>query len=175
MKKTKTTITMLCAGIALTFGLLFSSCAKDGTIGPKGETGAAGNQGTPGPTAKTFTFNCSFSSTSTYDFYNGVTGFDTDDVLMFYILNETIGGSAYYAPIPLDYGNFVNIYPEFQENNGTVIIYTVKSDGTAGSPWASNVTFKFKAVLIKSAQRVAQPNVNLNDYAAVKKAYNIKD
>lgn len=173
MKTKKTTITMLCAAMALTLGLLFTSCKKAET-GPKGETGTTGTQGVPGPSAKTFTFNCTFNSTTSFVSYSGITGFDTDDVLLFFVKYETLGTTSYWASMPLIIGN-VNYIAEFSETSGLVFVNALKADGTTGSPFTSNVTLAFKAVLIKSAQRLANPTVNLNDYAAVKKSYNLID
>jgi hypothetical protein len=171
MKKTIKTIT---TAVVLTLILGLSSCKK-GDTGPAGPTGTAGAQGQAGPQAKTFNFNLTFNAGDTFKSYAGVTGYDADDVLLFYAKYETLGTTAYWAPLPLILDDLVNIIPEFSETDGFVFINTLKADGTTGSPWASSATIAFKAVLIKSSQRVANPNVNLNNYEDVKKAYNLVD
>lgn len=173
-------ITTVLASMALTLGLIVSSCKKPekGETGPKGETGASGATGQPGPQAKTFVFNLTFNAGDTFKSYAGVTGFNTDDVLLVYIFNANYG-SDYYVQLPYMIGGAgaagVHCYAEFSETSGNLFINTEWADGAAGSPWSSSVTLKFKAVLISSSQFKAHPNTNWKNYAEVKAELNLKD
>ena len=178
MKTTIKPITTVLASMALTLGLTLSSCKKPekGEAGPKGETGATGAQGQAGPQAKTFNFSLTFAIGDTYQSYGGITGFNADDVLLVYVFNANYG-SDYYVQLPYMSGGSsgINYYAEFSEANGFLFINTENADGTTGSPWTSSTTLKFKAVLISSAQRSANPNVNWKNYSEVKKVLNLKD
>jgi hypothetical protein len=169
---TKTTTAVKTAKVIATlfvaFGLMFTSCKK-------GDTGPKGDKGDAGPQAKTFNFNLTFNSGDTFKSYSGITGFDTDDVVMVYVKYETLGSTDYWSPLPVIINNLVNFIPEFSDQTGHLFINTLNANGTSGSPWTSTATFAFKAVLIKSSQRIANPNVNYNDYNAVKKAFDLKD
>lgn len=172
MKKTIKTIATVFAGIAITLSL--STSCKKAEKGDTGPTGATGSQGQSGPQAKTFNFNLTFVSGDTFKNYTGITGFDPDDVILTYAKYETLGTTDYWVALPAVIGT-VNFIPEFSDVTGNGYINTLKSNGTSGSPWTSTNTFAFKIVLIKSAQRLANPNVNYKDYNAVKKVFSLKD
>lgn len=168
MKKTTNLLLMAFTVIAIAF----TSCKKE--PGPKGDTGATGPQGPAGPSAKTYTFNGVFGPSTQYISYSGLVGdFNTDDMVLTYILNATYGGDDYYIQLPYVANGLANVYAEVNENNGHLYVNTDKANGTSGSPWSSVVTFKFKAVLIRSSQIIK--GVDYNNYLEVAKAYNIKD
>lgn len=166
---------------ALAFGLMFTGCKKEGPqgpAGPAGPTGATGATGQAGPQAKTFVFSLTFNSGDTFKSYSGITGFNTDDVVIVYIHNNTYSGTDYYTQLPYmtDAGSGgINVWPEMNETNGSLFINTTWADGTAGSPWSSSVTFKFKAVLISSSQFVKYPNLDWANYNEVKSTLNLVD
>ena len=165
--KTKTIIA-ICL-MALTLG----SCKKE--AGPKGDTGATGAQGATGPAAKTFNFSLTFDAGETFESYDGITGFKAGDIVMTYLYWENVGQEAYWAQLPIQFSNQVNIIPTFGEKTGKIYINTLKADGTDGSPWQSSISLDFKAVLITVAQQMAHPNVNWEDYNEVKQALDIKE
>lgn len=168
----KKTIKFLC-GALVAIALVTTSCKKD--PGPKGDTGAQGPQGIPGPSAKTYTFAANFSSTSQYYSYSGLIGLYTaDDAILVYVMNATYSAVDYYVQLPYVVGGSVNVYAEVGET-GIIFINTDKANGTSGSPWTSNVSFKFKAVVIKSSQLKKHPDINLKDYNEVVQTFNIKD
>jgi hypothetical protein len=171
MKTTKTIFALL-----LIAATTFTGCKKPekGETGPAGPTGAQGPQGAPGPDAQTFTYTLTFTSSDTYQTYYGITGFDANDMIVTYVLDETYGGEDFYVQTPYVVQNYVNIYAQVGENTGLVFVNTVKADGTAGSPWASTSTLKFKSVLIKSRAVKAHPEVNYSDYAQVIKTFGLK-
>ena len=158
----------------LTIGLLItgitSSCKKE--VGPQGVQGV---QGVQGPDAKTFNFNLTFNSGDTYQSYNGITGYDSGDVVLTFALYETLGSTGYWLQIPAVISGVANFIPEFSETTGNLFINTKKTDGTTGSPWTSTSTLKFKAVLIKSTGIIKNPDLDLTDYTAVKKAFNLSE
>ncbi len=172
MKTKLTTIATIL--LTLTLALTNVGCKKE--PGPKGDIGTTGPQGPSGPQAKTFVFNLTFNSGDTFKSYSGVTGFNTDDVLLVYVFNANYG-SDYYVQLPFMSGGSsgVNFYAEFNETNGNLFINTEWADGTTGSPWSSSVNLKFKAVLISSSQFKAHPNTNWGNYNEVKATFNLKD
>tara|TARA_R110001592_G_scaffold142757_1_gene365067 strand:+ start:69 stop:596 length:528 start_codon:yes stop_codon:yes gene_type:complete len=167
-------ILVIIASVLTTF-----SCTKEGKqgeTGQQGATGAVGPQGDPGPQAKTFNFNLTFNAGDTYKSYNGITGFDADDVLLVYIFNANYGAD-YYVQLPYILGGStgINIYAEFSEVEGFLFINTENANGTSGSPWTSTTTLGFKAVLISSSARLANPDVDYSNYYEVKGYFNLKD
>lgn len=151
--------------------LSITSCKKE--PGPQGPTGPQGPQGVAGPSAKTYTYNLTFNSTTQYASYSGISAdFDTDDMVLTFVYNANYGND-YYVQLPYVANGTVNIYAEVNEITGHIFVNTDKADGTSGSPWSSGVTFKFKSILIKSSQ--IKKNVNHAIYSEVVKAYDIKD
>lgn len=161
--------------------ILFVSCAKEGPAGPagangtngtngaNGATGATGATGQPGPDAKTFDFQLTYNAGDTYQTYSGITGFDANDVILFFARYETLGGVPFWSSIPAVFSD-VNFIPEFSNTTGLVFINTFEL-GTQTSPWTSSITFDFRAVLIKSSAK--NSNVNYNDYNSVKEYYHL--
>ena len=146
-----------------------TSCKKEGPEGPKGDTGL------PGPDAQTFNFDLTFNPGDTFKSYSGVSGYDAGDVVLTFILYETLGGTGYWTQAPVIINNLINVVPEFSETSVILFINTLKADGTVGSPWATTVTVSLKAVLIKSSGLRQNPDVDLTNYEAVKKAFNLAD
>jgi len=145
--------------LLLSVALLFSNCKKDE------------HEHTPEPQNKTFSYNLTFAAGSTYEEYNGVTGFDANDVLLTYMFTDNFGQN-FYTLIPIT-SDDITFYPEFSENSGQLFINAIWADGTAGSVFASSVTFSFKTVLIKSSAIANRPDVDLNNYKEVVKAFNL--
>lgn len=193
MKATKITVVSLLLGV-----LTLLSCTKEPVKGDKGDKGDAGRNGIDGINgtngqagtngtngtngqdgedalgAKTFNFSLTFNVGDTYKSYNGITGYDADDVILFFVHYESLGSTAYWSSLPMIFSS-LNIIPEFSDQTGMVFINTLKSNGTSGSPWASTTTLNFKAVLIKSSQMIANPNVDYTNYNEVKNTFNLKD
>ena len=97
-------------------------------------------------------------------------------MLLVYIFNANYG-TDYYVQLPYMLGGAtgINIYAEFSEVDGYLFINTEKANGTAGSPWTSTTTLGFKAVLISSAARIANPDIDYTDYNQIKTAFNLED
>ena len=82
-------------------------------------------------------------------------------------------GASYYVPLPITQ----NIGGGVQEHDwfvyypsGSLSIFIEYSDNSDPNP---PTTFKYKLVCIPPAMK--KPNVNMNSYADVKAAYNLKD
>lgn len=145
----------------------FNACKKP----EKGETGP---QGPAGPQARTFNFTLTFFPGDTYNYYGGIIGYNTDDVILTYVVYETIGSTNYYTQIPATFGN-LNIFPEFSESTGFLYINTLRADGVSGSPWSASSTLAFRAVLISSSQIAANNDIDFKNYKEVKERFNLKD
>ena len=171
----KTKITTMLAALMLV-AVLFTNCKKEpGPKGDAGAVGATGPQGLPGPSAKTYTFNAFFDTSIQYYTYNGLFGeYDSDDAVLVYVLNAYYSSTPYCVLLPYVANGTVNIYAEIGDL-GTIYINTDKANGTAGSPWTSSVSFKFKAVVIKSTMLKKHPEVNLKNYDEVAQTFNIKE
>jgi hypothetical protein len=143
----------------------FSSCKKEGPQGEKGDQGVAGTGG------KTYNYTLFINAGDTYKEYNGITNFDSGDMVINYVLNANYG-SDYYVQTPYIY-NGVNIWTEVSEDNGDLYVNFSNADGSAGSPVQNSANVKFKAVHIKSSYIQSNPNVDLSNYKEVVEAFNI--
>lgn len=146
--------------------LFFLSCKKEGPIGPEGPAG---------PDAKTFNFNLTFNPGDTYKSYDGIIGFDTDDVLLVYVKYAEYGGTPYWVQTPIIVNGEVNIFAEFSNDSGHIFVNSEYADGSVGSPWTASNTFAFRAVLIKSSQIKANPDLDLTSYEAVSDRFGLVD
>lgn len=166
------TLKLCLAMLLLVVGV--SSCKK--VEGPKGDKGDKGEQGVPGqngPDAKTFNFNLTFTTSDTFKPYSGITGYDSGDVIITYVLYEVLGGTSYWVQTPIILNNAVNVFAEFSDQTGNLFVNTLKANGTSGSPWTSSQTLAFKAVLIKSTGIKKNPNLDYSNYEDVKEAFNL--
>ncbi len=149
-----------------------TSCKKEVVSpGQKGDTGAQGPQGEPGPDAKTFNFTLTFAPGDTYQSYSGITGYDSGDALLFYAKYNNYGDGDYYVPLPVVI-NGINYLPEFNENTGSLYINTTLDGGA--SPWTTSSTLKFKVILIKSSGLIKHPGVDLSNYNEVIQTFDLE-
>ena len=165
MKKTITKIGILIL-ISIT-AFLFNGCNK-------GDKGDQGIQGPAGPEATSFDFDLTFNTGDTYQTYSGITGYETSDIVVTYILYENIGSEGYWTQLPVIFDNTVNIIPEFGDQSGLLYINTVKANGTSGSPWTVSTTLAFKAVLIKGRALSSHPGIQNQSYEKVKETFHLK-
>lgn len=173
-------------------GLIFSSCKKD--PGPKGDTGPTGPQGAPGnANVYNYKFNVNLSSfigpltngewsSSNALTFMGSTFIDEKDAVLLYLFDKTVGSTDYYNALPFnDYFNTGTAFNQhsFQigsSGSANILILKIRNS-TGGQPYTSMTTgaLSYKLVLVKASARMANPNVNYNDYNAVKEAFNLKD
>jgi hypothetical protein len=128
--------------IVLVSSIIFSSC--------KGEKGDVGPQGSSGPSASKYSFTLTFDNATTFKNYSGLQGkVSANDVVLIYALYNTYSpGNDYYTQLPVTVSP-AYIFAEINYSTGNVIIDAIKSDGTSGSPFASNTDVQFQAVIIK--------------------------
>lgn len=166
--KTLKTLTMSALTIlALTFV---------GCIGEKGDPGDPGEIGPAGPEANAYTFDLTFTSNDSYLDYDGITEWVKGDVVVVYIYNDSYNGSKYWVQLPWTISsNTITVWPEFNEDTGHLYINTTFSDGSSGSPWVTNTTLTFKAVVIKAGSKAINPNVDYSNYNEVREVFRIEE
>lgn len=170
MKQAIKPFSILVTGIMLVFGLTLNSCKKV-EKGPAGPTGAAGATGANGPEAKTYNVTFTYGAGETYRYYSGVTDFESDDVLLIYLVYLSVGGQTLCTPISATvYG--VDYLTLFVESTGAISFNTYAA-GTYSSPWSTSQEVRYKIVHIKSSGLIKHPNVDLSKYEEVKAAYNL--
>jgi|GEM_PF-5606360 len=132
-------------------------------------TNLATNEDVSGVKAKGYVFSLTFGpALQTYQFAPTVPKSSPQDVVLTFVMNEMLGTDTAWTQCPITLSSFM-ITPEFV--NYSLIINVDKTDGTSGSPFTSNQTFLFKAVVIPSSGIAAKPNVDLTNYKEVKKAF----
>jgi hypothetical protein len=173
MKKTNNTIMTVIAGVALTLGLTLASCAKKGDTGPAGPAGTNGTNGNANVVSSTITSsNWVYNSPSwgiTFT-YPAITQniIDKGAVLVY----MKVGQAYNQLPLTIYQSATYSSSYEVSTNVGTVGIFVTDSDLTQPNNPGSQT---FKIVVIAASQKLANPNVNYNDYASVKKAFNLQD
>ncbi|HEX7414639.1 MAG TPA: hypothetical protein VF411_11400 [Bacteroidia bacterium] len=172
MKKT------LAAGIVAGM-LLFAGCSKDGATGPAGATGPQGTTGTNGTngtngSANVSTYNLTQAPNQwTSDGYGGwkalftATGFNptVGAVEAFFSADNT----NWYA-MPFTFSTNETVAYSF--NSAGLTVNDIAIGTTAIPAWTTTCYFKF--VVIPPAHRMANPNLNLKNWAEVSAAFNLK-
>lgn len=166
----------------LTMGLLFIgmativSCKKEdmSKYATKDElNNYATNNDLNNNQAKVFNYDLTFPAGSSFETYDGITGFEHGDIIVTYMYYENLGGNDnYWVQLPFYDNSQVNIYAEYSEKDGFIYINAELDDGSA--PWTSSNTMSLKSVLIKASALKAHPNVNLSNFKDVKKAFKLK-
>ncbi len=163
----KTKYALVCFSIAL---LTFSSCKKEGPAGKDGEDGNANVQSVQLINASWMWSNSLYWSTSTWNNISILTSaVNNSGAVMLY---EADGAGGWIAvPYSYNLGNNVTEHHFYTYAAGTVTVYIEESDDS--NPNASGGTFKL--VCIPSSARMANPDVDLNNYNEVKKAFHLKE
>ena len=170
-------MTTVFAGLALTLGLTLTSCKK-GDTGPAGPAGTNGTNGNANVKSKTIFvagsewINTPGQSTVT----KLVTEITTDIVNNGAVLVYIDNGSNNWSAIPTtvaDPSGLVLTFGYDIEPGKLILSTTVNANVTLTAATFSNTNFRI--VTIAASGRVANPNLNYNDYNAVKKAFNLKD
>lgn len=171
--------------LAVLFTMVYSGCKKDpGPEGPQGETGPAGPQGPQGPAG-----NANVSS-ATYVTNSSTWGYDATNQYWYQTLTAPSVTSSIVST------GAVLVYIETSTDTWaqlprTIYLSSSYSQSQRFIYWTDNVriiiqdsdltqpanpgTKKFKVITIASSARTANPDINLSDYNAVKKAFNLKD
>lgn len=166
--------------------LIFSSCAKDGEMGPAGPAGISGSDGTDGTDGNA---NVTGSNTVILNnwvevFNNGTDFFFSSQVNWPGITQDIVntgavlayvdgGGGSWVALPTTTSGNGYTLTLGFQFKVGTVTFYWDGYDNLfpyVASDFNGDVV---RIVAITSKNLIINPDVNLNDYYEVKKAFNL--
>lgn len=131
---------------------------------------------------KSTNFQLSYGPGAASQNYTGIQGFSKGDVLLVYgrtMINEEASWGQ--LPVVISYPLSETVTGQviwnflFKEKTGELTIYTRNSDNTSGSPWLTNITFLFKAVVIKSSEIQQNPDVDLSNYEEVKAKFNLEE
>lgn len=159
------TIVFLIAGATT-----FSNCAKDGAVGPAGEDGKDGNANVVSSSiiSGNWTFvSPSWSQAFTYAAI-------TQDILDNGAVLVYVASGANYFQLPYTFypsSSYSRTY-NYVHYLGGLKVYVTDSDLTTP---ATPGTLEFKVVVIEASFLMKNPNVDLNDYQAVKKSFNLTD
>ena len=186
MTKTNKKTVKVIATIFVAFGLIFSSCKKD--PGPKGDTGSqgpagpAGTNGTNGINGTNGNANVVSSSITTASWTYVAPSWEMS--FTYPAINQDIldngavlvyvkSGSNYYQ-LPYTFypsSSYSRTYT-FVHYLGGLKVFVTDSDLTQPT---NPGTLTFKVVAIAASGKMANPNLNYDDYNAVKKAFNLQD
>jgi len=171
MKKQKT-MTVVFAGLALTLGLTLTSCKK-GDTGPAGTAGTNGTNGNANVVSSSLTTSAwtyvspSWEMTFTYP---AITQSILDKgAVLVYVKS---GNNYYQLPFTFYPAATYSQSYEVETYLGGLKVYVTDSDLTQPTNPGS---LTFKVVVIAASQRLANPNVNYDNYDDVKKAFNLQD
>ena len=165
------------AAILLLVLLSINGCTKQGAIGPAGEKGDPGNTGV---TSTTFMMN-NWLWSAPYHYSNlNVPALTTSNAssaaVMVYF--NTDGGNNWIALPYTQYHSPSNYYMGFNTNVGIVQVTWVY-DSSLSSGDNPNVyyssTVRCKVVVIPPAMKLANPDLDIKDYEAVKKRFKLKE
>lgn len=168
MKKTIKTMTMAFALGALTLGLALTSCKK----GDTGPAGPSGPSGVANIKTNTFTTNSNQwiqNSSNTAYFYNYSSTDITSDVISNGVVMVYLGDGSgnIWLAMPFSTQGLEFVYGIQQSN---VQVNISQTNGLMPNNPGGQ---QFKVVIIPPA--MVKPNVNTNNYADVKAAYNLVD
>ena len=141
--------------------VMINGCAKDGATGPAGKNGNA-NVNSSQFTVSPFQWQTSGGSyVATYTAPAITNG--NNDAVMLYLNSSSQWIALPYSSIVVSGDNLGFAY----STNNLTLIYQPASGTSPSNTWT------FKQVVIPPAAMVAHPNVNLNNYMEVKKAFNL--
>ena len=171
MRKTIKTMTMVFAVGALSLGLALTSCKK-GDTGPAGPSGTNGTNGVSNIKTNIFTTNTNqwnLDNIHNVYYYNYSSTDITSDVLsngaVMVYLGDGTGNTWTAMPFSIQGGSLA-----FVIGQSKVQIQASLFDGSVPNNPGGQ---QFKVVIIPPT--MVKPNVNTNNYADVKEAYNLVD
>ncbi len=149
--------------------LMLASCTKEGPVGPQGAAGAPGNANVKSSTA---TISNWLSLNNEYYADIPVPAITQDIVNKGAVLVYRLNAPGSYSQLPITTfpGSTYNRTTEAVHSVGSVRIVVYDSDGTL--PGAQG-TQSFKIVVIAPSARTANPNLNWDNYEAVKTRFNL--
>ena len=161
--------------------VISTSCQKDGPVGPEGTQGAqgtTGQDGADGPDATVVNFSLTYNNPSTTEFqFSSIwnLAYDGDDAILIYLEHPTTSNWVLTPYIWADNVNTVDIHVWGEiTSTGMMIMNVEKYDEPNTYPWSSSsVTLDFRAMLIKASAKIANPDLDWNDYNEVQKRFNL--
>lgn len=172
--------------------LFLASCIKESTPGPQGPQGPQGQPGQDGydgvVNVDSYTMNVYLND---FQFYStnreyylhadvSVANIQSNDAVLVYFYREDFNNHQYWAQLPFD-----DYYDSFDYNHfsyelgydGYMLLNIRNSQGVVPySPMSGTVSYKFIVIRGNYNKKASAPaSVNLNDFSAVAKYYNIKD
>ncbi|MFH0893729.1 MAG: hypothetical protein V2A54_04775 [Bacteroidota bacterium] len=171
----------IAAFAALAIALLVGGCKKDddsmyqlkGDYQPKGNYQPAGNYGNANIVSNQFTVTWTLSAPAYYcTIYDGnITQSIVDNgSVEVYMSNGSGGWIALPYTMPMS-STYASTYTPVHYLGG-VTVWKYDTDYTQASDPG---TTTFKVVCVSYAGKIANPNLNWNDYNEVKNAFNLKD
>jgi hypothetical protein len=147
-----------------------SSCKKEdmSKYATKEDVAKVASDSEANSKAKIYQFSLTFGPGTTQQFAPQIYKDSPEDIVLVFTKWDQIGSSTTWAQCPVTYGTML-VLAEFTDYS--LIINVIKSDGNTGSPLTQNGSFAFRAVVIPVAGIKANPNVDLTNYEAVKKAF----
>lgn len=150
---------------------MLGACKKKEVVGPTGPAGPAGNANVN---------SLSFQTTAADWTGDGVAGFSinlTTPIVTSGIVSTgavlcymEVGGSTYALPYSYLYSGYTR-HMLFTYSEGSVTVDRRDDDGLTTNPGSSNAIIK--VVAISSSGLIQHPDVDLEDYEAVKKAFDL--
>lgn len=156
--------------------ILITSCEKEGTQGPQGVQGPqgdAGPQGSANVKSSTYTIT-SLSSGSNYRYKKVASSIITSTIYSSGVVLAYVYTSSGYTAIPYTFLASSSVQ-QFYRGFVTVGQFELKIYNSDFSTPSVSLPFTLKLVAIDGARLSQKPMINLQDYNAVKTAFNLND
>ena len=155
--------------IVFLIAMTFSNCEKVTVTGPAGEDGKDGNANVVSSSITSGSWSFVSPSWSQSFSYSAI----TQDILDNGAVLVYVASGVNYYQLPYTFyptSSYSRTY-NYVHYLGGLKVYVTDSDLNTSEPG----TLKFKVVVIEASGLMKNPNVDLNNYQAVKKAFNLTD
>ncbi len=162
-------IKLVTIGFLIAVATTFSNCEKVTVTGPAGEDGKDGNANVVSSSITSGSWSFVSPSWSQSFTYSAI----TQDILDNGAVLVYVASGVNYYQLPYTFyptSSYSRTY-NYVHYLGGLKVYVTDSDLNTPEPG----TLKFKVVVIEASGLMKNPNVDLNNYQAVKKAFNLTD
>ena len=162
-------IKLVTIGFLIAGATTFSNCEKVTVTGPAGEDGKDGNANVVSSSITSGSWSFVSPSWSQSFTYSAI----TQDILDNGAVLVYVASGVNYYQLPYTFyptSSYSRTY-NYVHYLGGLKVYVTDSDLNTPEPG----TLKFKVVVIEASGQIKNPNVDLNNYQAVKKAFNLTD
>jgi hypothetical protein len=162
-------IKLVTIGFLIAGAMTFSNCEKVTVTGPAGEDGKDGNANVVSSSITSGSWSFLSPSWSQSFSYSAI----TQDILDNGAVLVYVASGVNYYQLPYTFyptSSYSRTY-NYVHYLGGLKVYVTDSDLNTPEPG----TLKFKVVVIEASGLIKNPNVDLNNYQAVKKAFNLTD